>query len=238
MLKVKKLEGVGQVRKMIIYGLPGIGKSTLASNLYPDKKKLILDFESGTSFIKGDNKTDVLDVSKWFDGEEKGELMTIMAGYDVVIVDTLSSLQEKIIDSLPKAVGNNLLKQASGALTMQGYGVIKSMTEGFFKALNNSGKIIILLAHEKDNEITALDGSSHNLLTPAITGSSKNTITQNVDLIAKIYGEKVKIGKKVEYKRMVVAQDDSALYELKDRSGTFKEPMEVNDFIKKLIKYN
>src|SRR5690606_33089786 len=122
------------------------------------------------------NRKDSVRVNAWSDVTDIAE--KDLADYDTVIVDTagraLDSLSSDIIRNNPK-LGRG------GALTLQGYGELKSRFVSFLKLVNGFGKDVILIAHSDeqrngDDLIERLD----------VQGGSKGEIYKAADAMGRI----------------------------------------------------
>lgn len=156
---------------MVIYGPPGIAKTSLA---FTAEAPLLLDFDNGSH--RAANRKDVVRVSAW------GDIASITADdlspFKTVIVDTagraLDTLTADIIKSNPK-------HGRGGALTLQGYGELKSRFGSFLKLLNSFGKDVVLIAHmdeqrNGDDVIERLD----------VQGGSKGEIYKAADAMGRL----------------------------------------------------
>lgn len=156
---------------MVIYGPPGISKTSVA---FTADNPLLLDFDNGSH--RASNRKDVVRVTGWSDvagitGED-------LATFKTVIVDTagraLDALTADIIKANPK-------HGRGGALTLQGYGELKSRFGAFLKLLNSFGKDVVLIAHmdeqrSGDDVIERLD----------VQGGSKGEIYKSADAMGRI----------------------------------------------------
>lgn len=154
-----------------IYAQPGIGKTSLA---FTAERPLLLDFDRGSH--RAANRKDVVQVATWPDVTDVSE--KDLADYATVIVDTagraLDVLSQDIIRRKPK-------EGRGGALSLQGYGSLKTEFTAWLKMLNGFGKDVILIAHmdEKvngDEIIERLD----------VQGGSKNEIYKAADAMGRI----------------------------------------------------
>ena len=158
---------------LCVYALPGIGKSTLANSA---DKPLLLDFDQGVYRSVG--RKDSVIVTSW---AEVGSMNAAdLAPYNTIVVDTagrcLDHLTTEIIRLNPKAA------RGSGALTLQGYGTLKTEFGAWLKQLKSYGKDVILLAHMDEQR----DGDSVSERLD-VQGGSKAEIYKSCDAIAKLY---------------------------------------------------
>ena len=156
---------------MVIYGPPGIAKTSLA---FTADDPLLLDFDNGSH--RAANRKDVVRVEDWNDVAA----MTAddLAQFKTVIVDTagraLDSMTVDIIRANPK-------HGRGGALTLQGYGELKSRFGAFLKLLNSFGKDVVLIAHmdeqrNGDDVVERLD----------VQGGSKGEIYKSADAMGRL----------------------------------------------------
>ncbi len=157
---------------LCIYGPPGVGKSTLA---FTADDPLLLDCDRGSH--RASNRKDIVQPASWTDivSMEAGEL----APYKTLIVDTagraLDFLTADIISENPK-LGRG------GALTLQGFGALKTRFAAWLKMLNTFGKDVVLIAHmdeqrSGDDIVERLD----------VQGGSKGEIYKSVDAMGRIF---------------------------------------------------
>lgn len=155
----------------VIYGPPGLGKSSLA---FTSDTPLLLDFDNGSH--RAANRKDTVRVENW--GDVAGITADDLAPFKTVIVDTagraLDILTADIIRVNPK-------HGRGGALTLQGYGELKSRFTSFLKLLNSFGKDVVLIAHmdeqrNGDDIIERLD----------VQGGSKGEIYKAADAMGRL----------------------------------------------------
>lgn len=156
---------------MVIYGPPGIAKTSLA---FTADEPLLLDFDNGSH--RAANRKDVVRVSEW--GDVASMTAEDLAPFKTVIVDTagraLDALTVDIIRANPK-------HGRGGALTLQGYGELKSRFGSFLKLLNSFGKDVVLIAHmdeqrNGDDVVERLD----------VQGGSKGEIYKSADAMGRL----------------------------------------------------
>ena len=172
-LKITKASDPIKVERlnMVIYGPPGIGKTSLA---FTADAPLLLDFDNGSH--RAVNRKDIVRVSDW------SEVANISADdltpFKTIIIDTagraLDTITADIIRNDPKGHRN-------GALTLPGYGTLKTRFITFLKLLNSFGKDVILLAHmdeqrNGDDVIERLD----------VQGGSKGEIYKAADAMGRL----------------------------------------------------
>lgn len=156
---------------LVLYAAPGLGKTSLA---FTAESPLLLDFDNGA--YRAANRKEIASVSAWSDVANIDA--DDLAPYKTVIVDTagraLDAITADIIKTDPKGHKN-------GALTLPGYGVLKTRFTAFLKRLNSFGKDVVLIAHmdeqrNGDEVIERLD----------VQGSSKGEIYKAADAMGRL----------------------------------------------------
>jgi len=172
-LRITKGSDPIQVEQLTVcvYAPPGVGKTSLG---FSAEAPLLLDFDSGA--YRAVNRQDAVQVSSWED--VAGIHADDLAPYKTVVVDTagraLDALAADIIRRNPK-MGRG------GALTLQGFGQLKSEFVAWTKLLRSFGKDVVLLAHSDeqrsgDEIVERLD----------VQGGSKNEIYKCADAMGRL----------------------------------------------------
>src|SRR6185437_682617 len=139
-LRIKKAEEPIRIERLnlCIYAPPGVGKTSLAQTA---DSPLTLDFDKG--IYRCANRRDSVECNRWADvaGMDADDL----AEYKTIIVDTAGRALDKL--SLDIISDNPKLGKKDGALSLQGYGVLKSRFSAWVKLLNSFGKDVVELCH-------------------------------------------------------------------------------------------
>lgn len=173
MTKIKKPSeiSVNSLLKTLIYGQPGIGKSTLALS-FPNP--LMIDCDRGVHRIAPEHLTDTVEVNSWTDIDEV--LNEDLKNYQTLVFDTAGKLIDFMTDHLVRI--NPKFAQADGTFSLKGYGARKIMFQTLLRRIHISGKHVVFVAHEreeKDNET--------RFVRPEIGGSSGNDLIKELDLV-------------------------------------------------------
>lgn len=160
-----------------LYSVPGIGKTSTG---FTAEAPLLLDFDRGA--YRSKNRRDCVQVEKWEDVVSMTQ--ADFAGYKTAVVDTAG----RALDILtPKIIADDPKMGRGGALTLQGYGRLKSEFIAWTKLLMSFGMDVILLSHSDESKhgdeiIERLD----------MQGASKNEIYKSADVMGRLYMHKGK----------------------------------------------
>ena len=157
--------------KALIYGQPGLGKSTLALST---PSPVLLDFDGGIKRVNGAHQCPTLQVENWNMVIEA--MQEDLSQFKTIIIDTagkmLDYMSAYIIKNDPK------LGKRDGSLSLQGYGVRKTMVINFLSQCSMMGKHLIFVAHEREEK----DGETR-IVRPEIGGSSAGDLIKELDLV-------------------------------------------------------
>ena len=142
--------------RVVIYGVHGIGKTTLAAKL---PGALFLDFEDGTHGLEVD-KVASADLPKSYDGMKGlvSELKRDHQGYERLVIDTADKFEQNLATELAKE------KKVEDIFAVNDYGrtiaVHKSGMASVLDALTElakSGMDVVILAHETSRKVEPLE---------------------------------------------------------------------------------
>ena len=178
--------------KTMIYGLSGVGKSTLASKL---KNPLFLDFEGGVNYIDVPRTPPILYDEQFY--QYLTELFRAKEReYDTLVIDSADWMMRKfheraagtvIVDPKTNKVQRNL--HATIGKAEGGYGngyqylnnLVRSELIPRFINLNKEGYAICLIAHAERKNMMDGDGVNTDIITPAIDERIMHVFTEGVD---------------------------------------------------------
>ena len=159
---------------MIISGLPGTGKTTLALSA-PDV--LLIDTDEGMARVNPAHRKDA-SVCKTYE-EILADVKAAEGQYKTIVIDTCGALIEYMKDwamrTDPKA------SKKDGGFSLQGYGIIKSEFIRFSAELRKKFNVIFLF-HEN---ITKQDENIFYEL--VVEGSARTVVYQPADLAAHLF---------------------------------------------------
>ena len=164
-----------------IYGIPGIGKTTLLSML--PGKTLIIDIDRGTNVLAGADNVDVVRVSE--DIHELKEiydyLSTGKAKYDNICLDSLSELERGMLAYYGR-LGNNNGVPALDAYNRVDYRIVDWCRH--FRELSGN---IVYTAWEMQKEITAsLTGEKYSQARPMLREKICENIMGLCDVVGRL----------------------------------------------------
>lgn len=160
--------------RMMIYGQPGAWKSSVA---FTAADPLMLDFDDGAR--RSAYRRDAVLIRSW--GEVAQITADDLAPYKTVVLDTVGRALDFLSASLIAENPKNANKQ--GALTLQGYGALKSAFAGWIARLNTLGLDVVMIAHDKEST----NERDVKIVRPDITGGTYNEIFKLADAVGYLY---------------------------------------------------
>ena len=207
--------------KFMVYSLPGMGKTTLASQM---KNSIIIDIEGGANFIKTARTEQITKLDDF-----KAALVELWKAptreFDYIVIDTVDWLARLLVENVAGIDKNHLtetLNRSNG-----GYGNGKQVLENYVRtwllpllvALNKKGYGICLLAHADKKDMLDSDGTTIEQITPKIDPITLNAFVEWCDAI--FYLKKDVDGKRI----LQLNSDDVAL--AKNRTGITKNEVDL-----------
>ncbi len=163
-----------QTITMLVYGQPGVGKTTLGCSA---PNCVLFDYDGGVQRINGAHKTLTVQIRSWED--TNAALQEIANDYpevQTIVIDTVGKMLDYMSDYIIR--NNSRMKKSDGSLSLQGYGLRKQMFIDFIKQTSIFGKNVIFIAHEKEEK-----RGEDTVKRPDIGGSSANDLIKELDLV-------------------------------------------------------
>lgn len=159
---------------MIISGLPGVGKTTLALSA-PDC--LLIDADEGLARVAPAHRRDA-SICKTFD-EIREDVAAAKGHYKTIVVDTggalVEMLKQHVIDHPDEYKSGS---KTSGGISQQGFGYVKQLFLDFSADLRKNFNVVFIF-HE--NKVKQGEGIFYELV---CEGSARTLVYQPADLAA------------------------------------------------------
>ena len=157
----------------LIYGQPGIGKTTLACSA---PAPVLLDYDGGVARVNGAHQVDTVQVASWEDTEQAIAEIKAAGSYKTIIIDTVGKMLAYMEDYIKRTQPR--MKQADGSLSLKGYGVRKQMFVQLLKDTGIMGMNLIFVAHEREER-----QGDDTKVRPEISGSAASDLVKELDLV-------------------------------------------------------
>lgn len=159
---------------MIITGMPGVGKTTLALSA-PDV--LLIDADEGMARVNPEHRKDSSICSKY--EELLTDIKEATGKYKTIVIDTggalIDMLKDWAVRTDPKA------SKASGGISLQGFGVVKTEFLRLFAELRKNFNVVLLFHESKEKQG---DEFFYDII---CEGSAKTLVWQPADLGAHLH---------------------------------------------------
>lgn len=164
---------------MLIYGQPGVGKSTLGCSA---PNAVLFDYDGGVNRINGAHQVPTVQIRSW---EQTDEALREIAAAeqagemrcDTIVIDTVGKMLDFMSESIIR--NDSRMGQRDGSLQLKGYGVRAKMFQDFIKRVTILGKSVIFIAHEKEEK----QQGDITVKRPEIGGKSANDLMKELDLV-------------------------------------------------------
>lgn len=170
-VKPSEMKFEGKKLFIIIAGVPGIGKTTLALSA---PKPLLIDLDKGVDRVETRYRTETDVVSSYEELRsdlEKADL----SPYETIVIDTggklLEMLKPVVIARDPKNA------QTNGELSLKGYGAVKKMFNEFVTFVKSLNKHLVMVFHATE----VADGETTKLRI-RMEGKSRDEVWDSVDI--------------------------------------------------------
>lgn len=160
---------------MLIYGQPGIGKTTLACSA-PDP--VLFDCDGGVQRINGGHQVPTLQVEKWADINEALNEIKESGEYKTIVIDTCGKLLAYMEEYIKANDKKQVYTNRDGSLSLKGYGNRKQMFIDFINRVRLTGRSLVFVAHEQEQK-----RGEETVLRPEVGGSSVNDLIKELDLV-------------------------------------------------------
>jgi len=172
--------------KGIIYGAPGVGKTTMGASTF---KPILVDCENGAAQISCDRTPYLSDwdsIQQWLNALATGD-----HPYETVVIDSidwlLRRLEERVagVNGAGKNMDNTLNRShggyGNGKLVLRNY--VYQFLLPTLDIMVNKGISVVLLAHSTRQAVTNIDGISMEKSFPEIHPDLMNTLIEWADFV-------------------------------------------------------
>jgi hypothetical protein len=156
----------------IIYGQPGVGKSTLALSA---PNPVLIDADKGMRRVEKRFQVPSLPLNDYKDILELFQSNELNP-FDTIVFDTLG----KLVDRMGEYLVQDNPKNGNGkcSLSMQGWGALKVEFQKLLKLARKPRTHLVFVAHEKEDK----DGDSR-IVRPDVAGSSGKDLVKDLDFM-------------------------------------------------------
>jgi len=158
---------------VVIYGQPNVGKTSLALTA---SKPVLLDFDGGAYRAGNKSGKSIVPVSGWNDVARIAA--DDVADFDTIAIDTVGTALDTLIADI---IAVEPKYGRGGALTLQGYGILKTRFKGWLDQMRVFGKDVVLIAHASEEQRG--DDTVDRIVA---AGGSKQEVYQQADLMGRI----------------------------------------------------
>lgn len=216
---------------MLIYGQPGVGKTTLGCSA---PNPVLFDYDGGVSRVNGAHQVPTVQIRSWEDTEAAlQEIEQTMPEVQTIVIDTVGKMLDYMSSYIIRQ--DSRMGQRDGSLQLKGYGVRKTMFINFIKRVSVMGKNVVFIAHEKEEK-----QGDVTVKRPEIGGSSAGDLIKELELVGyvQMHGttRKIFFNPREEFyaKNTCNLPSDISLTALFDESGA---PSAENNYLTRMIGY-
>lgn len=188
---------------ILLYGLPGVGKTSLASEF---KNVLIAGFEMGTNAL---NNVYVQPIKTWKDWRDMVKQLctkdALKDKFDSIAIDTADFAWDLCVKWI---CSQNGVEKLGDIPWGGGYDLAKKEYTQTFRDLTYSGYGLVFISHSTEKTYKNEKGEDYTQIVPALPNRPFDIVNKMVDIIAYIREIPVEIGDKVENKRYMFLRGD------------------------------
>lgn len=188
---------------ILLYGLPGVGKTSLASEF---KNVLIAGFEMGTNAL---NNVYVQPIKTWKDWRDMVKQLctkdALKDKFDSIAIDTADFAWDLCVKWI---CSQNGVEKLGDIPWGGGYDLAKKEYTQTFRDLTYSGYGLVFISHSTEKVYKNEKGEDYTQIVPALPNRPFDIVNKMVDIIAYIREIPIEIGDKIENKRYMFLRGD------------------------------
>lgn len=199
--------------RVLIYGKPGVGKTSAIRNL--DGKTLVLDLDDSSKVLSGAPNIDVQPFDRSKPSEEWKEFLKNLServsGYDNLVIDNVSAFEKDWFVEMGRHSKNGIGNELQDYSRWTNY-FARIMTMIFMDAPVN----VLVTAWENTRDVTSETGQSFSQYAPAIRDSVRDGLLGLTDVVGRVV-----ISTKTSHRGVILAGSDAifAKNRLDDRTA-------------------
>lgn len=163
----------------LIYGTPGMGKTTLLGSL--KGRTLIVDVDKGTSVLTGNEHVDIVRLGK--NSDELRQILQelkVKCDYDNVCIDSLSELEGSMLSELGRKGRNN------GVPELGDYNRVDCFLIDWCRSARDIDANIFFTAWEKYTDLTSPSGEKVTAVRPMLRDKNIERLCGLCDIVGRI----------------------------------------------------
>jgi phage nucleotide-binding protein len=168
--------------RVLIYGKPGVGKTSAIRNLAG--KTLVLDLDDSSKVLAGVPNVDIQPFNRKKPSEELTDFLTILGsykGYDNLVVDNVSALEKDWFVEMGRNSKNGIGNELQDYSRWNNY-FARIMTTIFMDAPMN----VLVTAWENTRDITTESGQAFSQYAPSIRNSVRDGLLGLTDVVGRV----------------------------------------------------